>query len=396
MPITNRLIVGPARWFGGLILPVAVVLAIPQQVAAQKGESDLGKIAKTYENLGQWKARAQTVREGILKGAELWPLPRKTPLNPRIHSIRNHDGYSVENVAFESLPGFFVTGNLYRPLPAQGSKLGEKSLAGVLCPHGHFGGGRFRPDQQHRCATLARMGAVVFSYDMVGYNDSTQLKHNERHVLTLQLWNSIRSIDFLQSLPEVDPRRIAVTGASGGGTQTFLVAAVDERIAVSVPCVMVSSEFYGGCNCESGLPIHRSAAHATNNADIAALAAPRPQLLISCGKDWTKDTPTREFPYIRSVYKLFAAEDKVENVHLADEGHDYGPTKRLALYRFLARHLGLDLKRVSKEDGSIDESRNKIEDPKVMAAFHADHPRPAGVPIGNAAVMKVLAELQGK
>jgi dienelactone hydrolase len=366
-------------WCLGL-LPAAV---------AQKGESDLAKLAKTYDTREQWLARAQTVREGILRGAELWPLPKKTSLNPRVHSLRAYDGYTVENVAFESLPGFFVTGNLYRP--AQG----KKPYAGVLCPHGHFGGGRLRPDQQQRCATLARMGAVVFSYDMVGYNDSTQLKHGDRHVLTFQLWNSIRAIDFLQSLPEVDPKRIAVTGASGGGTQTFLLAGVDERVAVSVPVVMVSSSFYGGCNCESGLPIHKSDKHATNNADIAALAAPRPQLLISCAKDWTKDNPTREYPYIKNVYKLLGAEDKVENFHLAEEGHDYGPAKRLGMYRYLAKHLGLSLEAVAKPDGQVDETRNKVEDPKVMAAFTKDRPRPEDALQGDAAVFKALLQAQG-
>ena len=146
---------------------------------------------------------------------------------------------------------------------------------------------------QQRCATLARMGAVVFSYSMVGYNDSTQVPHHTPHAFTLQLWNSIRAVDFVSSLERVDAKRIAVTGASGGGTQTFMLAAVDPRMAVSCPVVMVSSDFYGGCVCESGLPVHRGAGYATNNAEIAALASPRPLLVISDGKDWTKDVPTR-------------------------------------------------------------------------------------------------------
>jgi len=332
-----------------------------------EGRAKLVAYAGTYSDRAGWEKRAEGIHAGILKGAGLLPLPDKTPLKPVLREPIERDGYSVEGVAFESAPGVLVTGNLYRPSPR---RAGERRPA-VLLAHGHardpVTGGRLSESKQKLGGMLARAGAVAFAFDMVGYGESTGV-HKTDTTLRVQLWNGIRAVDLLESLPEVDRSRIGMTGESGGGTQTFLLTAVDPRIAVSVPVVMVSAHFFGGCECESGMPVHRSPAHETNNAEIAALAAPRPLLVVSDGADWTKNVPEVEFPYIRNVYRLYGAEGKAENLHLGDEGHDYGPSKRAGVYAFLGRHLGLDLARIRDAKGAFDESKVTLLEPASLRA----------------------------
>ena len=355
----------------------STMLCIGYHWTEAEGKEFLEKQRKEYTTVEDWKKRAEQIKTQILKGAGLEKFPKKGPLNPIMGDKRTYDGYQVQNVAFESLPGAYVTGSLYTPLNATGN------LPGILNTHGHWSElddyGRYRSDAQKRFAVMARMGAMVFAYDMVGYGQLAQEYgwiHHHPKALKLQLWNSIRSVDFLLSLG-ADPDKIAITGASGGGTQAFLLTAIDDRISVSVPVVQVSAHFFGGCVCESGMPIHKSDNFQTNNVEIAACAAPRPLMLVSDGDDWTKNTPNVEFPHILYIYGLFNKPELTEYVHLPDDEHGYDYNKRAAVYPFLAKHLGLDLSKAVNPDGSLNENTIVIEDIKALYPFDEKHPFPA-------------------
>lgn len=342
------------------------------------------KWAGEWKTKADWEKRADVIRQGIIKGMKLDQMPVvNNDFKPIIRNTRTMDGYIVENIAIESFPGFYITGNLYRPLKA------DKKCPAILSPHGHWINGRMSPDVQTRCASFARMGAVVFAYDMVGFGDSKQVNHKIPIALLLQTFNSKRVLDYLVSRPDVDPERIGITGESGGGTQTIMITAIDNRIKVSVPVVMVSAYFFGGCTCESGMPVHRSKNHQTNNVEIAAICAPRPMLLISDGGDWTKNTPRIEFPYILKVYALYDAESKLDNAHFPGERHGYEATKRYPVYNFFDHYLGMDAGKLPYKN-AFDESFVTILPKEELMIFTEKNPIPANALKGDEAVMNYL------
>ena len=291
--------------------------------------------------LEEWKVRAAHLKERILATAGLLPAPEKGPLNPVVFGEVSRADYTVSKVYFESLPGFYVTGNLYKPM-------GSGPFPAILSPHGHWPYGRLENSEHAsvpgRAINLARQGMVVFTYDMIGYNDSRQLPHTfggrREHLwglslAGLQLWNSIRALDFLESLSYVRRDAIGVTGASGGGTQTFLLAAVDDRVAVAAPVNMISLHMQGGCLCENqpGLRLD------TTNVEIAATIAPRPLLMVSATGDWTTNTLEQEYPAVRKIYALLGAEDRVHGERF-EAPHNYNKQSREAMYAWMARWLG--------------------------------------------------------
>ena len=332
-----------------LLVLACLTAAAPAQVPEQDSRNtDIGHTGThfempVYKSREAWLERTAFLKKQILSAAGLLPLPERGPVHAEVFGRLEREGYSVEKVLLETYPGFYLGGNLYRPRGRQGK------FPGVVSPHGHWSYGRLEEQPlgsiPARGINLSRQGYVVFIYDMVGYNDTTQAPHGfggprealwSIGVLGLQLWNSIRAVDFLVSLPDVDPVRIAATGASGGGTQTFLLTAVDERVKVSAPVNMISAIMQGGSVCENAPNLRVG----TNNMEIGAMMAPRPLLMVSATGDWTRNTPKEEFPAIREIYRLLGAEQNIEQVQF-HAPHNYNQRSREAVYRFFgARVLG--------------------------------------------------------
>lgn len=343
--------------------------------------------------MAEWKTQSEAIRRRILVSNGLWPMPPKPPLNPTIHGKIDRGDYTVEKVYFTSHPGHYVTGNLYRP------KHGKGPYPGVLSPHGHWSQGRFfeardadvkkqldtgaetfeaaaRSALQARMVQLARMGCVVFHYDMAGYADSQQIAHRSgladaqaglwlQNHMGLQTFNSIRALDFLLSLEDVDHERIGVTGASGGGTQTFILGAIDPRPTVAFPAVMVSTAMQGGCVCENASYLRIG----LNNVAFAALFAPRP-MALSGADDWTIAIETKGLPELRQVYDLHGKRHLIDAHAFPQFPHNYNQVARALMYEWFNRHLKLELEEPIREREF--ERLTKEE----MSVFNEAHPRP--------------------
>ena len=372
----------------------------------------------------QWDLRRTELRRQILVSQGLWPLPDKTDLKPIVHHPVERDEYTVYGVILEAVPGYYLTGNLYVPKSVTGK------MPGVLSPHGHWGGGRFfahsdgefakeletggekhdpcgRFPLQARCVTLARLGCVVFHYDMIGYADSVQIDHRPgvresmntpenwgffspqaelrgQNMMGLQTLASIRALDWLETLPEVDKDRIAITGASGGGTQSFILAAIDDRIAASFPAVMVSTSMQGGCPCENACYLRVG----TGNIEIAAMFAPKPQGMTAAD-DWTKEMETKGFPELQQLYGLYDAEKYVALFPRLNYGHNYNFPSRDDMYRFMNKHLKL----------GHDFGEEPIELPfepltvEEMSVWTDGRAKPVGDQVGDDFERKLLREM---
>lgn len=334
-----------------------------------EGRLMLNYLSSLYSDSKQFEARRDSVRRDVRKlldlDSKINSLVHKKPI---IGKERKYDGYSVQNICIETLPGEHVFGSIYLPNPDKATRRKWKTnkYALIICPNGHFYDGRYRKDQQQRLASLARMGAVCVSYDLYGWGESEKevgaKAHRTSRAQVMQALNGLVLLDYMYNQPYIDHNRIGVNGGSGGGTQSVLLSVLDDRFTASAPVVSLASHFDGGCPCESGMPI-QLAGGGTCNAELAAFFAPKPQLIVSDGGDWTASVPTLEFPFLQRCYGFYGKKQLVENVHLPKERHDFGPNKRNAVYDFFVRTFKLD-------KSKLDESKVTIEDYSLLKSLY--------------------------
>ena len=365
----------PPRRRGKILLSLLTVSLHAQISSTDSRNTDIPNTdthftARTYKTLAEWQEHRAHLRRQILSAAGLLPMLPKTPLHPQIFGRIENRTYSIEKVLLETLPGYYLGGNLYRPLkPAP-----TAGFPAIVSPHGHWNYGRLEHTPiasiPARCINLAQQGYVVFAYDMVGYNDTIQTPHDfgtssaeqlwDFGPFSLQLWNSIRAVDFLESMPGVDPKRIGATGASGGGTQTFSLAAVDDRIQFAAPVNMVSAIMQGGSLCENAPGLRFD----TFNVDIAAMFAPKPMIMPAATGDWTRNMMTEEYPAVKAIYQLYGKPENVE-AFILNAPHNYNQANREGVYKFFGKHV------LGETDATKFKERNiRLEKLQDMLVLH--------------------------
>jgi hypothetical protein len=323
------------------------------------GEKLLAYLNTLYQDSVQWKSRKACLKQEVREYLKIdETLTKRIPAKPIYSKARKFDGYTVQNFSLETLPGLYVNGSIHTP-----ASKGKHAI--ILCPNGHWADGRYNKDEQTRFATLARMGAICVSYDLFAWGESElqfgAAAHRSSVAHIIQIMNGITILDMMLSRKDVDPKRIGANGGSGGGSQVVLLSLLDERISAACPTVNLASHFDGGCPCESGMPV-QLACGGTCNPELMAAFAPKPLCVISDGGDWTASVPALEYPYLQRIYGFYGANDKLSNIHLANEKHDFGVNKRRAVYDFFGKFFNLNMT-------MADEGKVTIEAKEALYSF---------------------------
>lgn len=316
------------------------------------GQKMLTWLSSLYSNKAEWEARRDTLRRELRQRLQIDEYLDSCVKGKKVilSKVRKYDGYTVQNICIETLPGEHVFGSIYTP-----TSKGKHAL--IICPGGHFYDGRYRKDQQQRLGTLARMGAICVDFDLYAWGESEAEypKHQTDRAHVIQALNGLVLLDWMieNRGKQIDMTRIGANGGSGGGTHTVLLTALDSRFTAAAPTVNLASHFDGGCPCESGKPIQLSAG-GTCNPEILAMFAPNPVLVVSDGGDWTASVPDLEYPYLQRIWDFYGKKDAVRNVHLPKERHDFGPNKRKANYDFFIDVFNLDRSMLDEDKVTIE------------------------------------------
>ena len=310
------------------------------------------------KTLDEWQQKRPRLQREYLDMLGLWPLPAKTPLHATVTGSLEKYGVIVEKLHYQSKPGLYVTANLYRP------KTVTTKLPAILYVCGHSNRGRDGNKSAHQDHGFwfANNGYLCLVLDSLQLGEIAGIHHgtyglrNTNPIETrfwwhsagytpagVECWNGVRGIDYLLTRPEVDPERLGVTGISGGGAATFWIAAADERVKVAVPVSGMSDlESYvknkvinGHCDC---MFLYNT--YQWDWTTIAALVAPRPLLFANSDNDtiFPMDGNRRIIEKLRKLYTMYGKAELLDE-YVSKGGHAYRPDLRVAVFKFLNKHL---------------------------------------------------------
>lgn len=302
-----------------------------------------------------WQARSGEYRRQLREMLGLDPLPPRTPLEPVVTGRLEHERFTVENLHFQSSPGLYVTGNLYLPKGLQG----PAPAVLYVCGHGQvkidgvsYGN---KTHYQHHGAWFAEHGFVCLVIDTLQLGEIEGLHHGTYREgmwwwicrgytpAGVEAWNCIRALDYLETRPEVDPKRFGVSGRSGGGAYSWWIATIDERIGCAVPVAgitdlenhVVDGVVEGHCDC-----MYMANTYRWDYGQVAALVAPRPLLIANTDRDriFPLEGVVRIHRQVRDVYRLLGAETKF-GLQISEGPHEDTQELQVAAFHWMQRHL---------------------------------------------------------
>jgi len=322
----------------------------------------------------KFQAHRRNLRRKLLSCAGLDPLPKRVDLD--VHSSRtlDHEWCTIKRVYYQLWPNVYSSGLLYMP-----RKFVDRPAPAVLCPHGHGSDGNANARVQKRCLTLAKMGYVVLATTQNHYEDAAiGFSHQ-----TLMIWNNIRGLDYLQSLPQVDGKRIGCAGNSGGGLQTQMLVAVDDRVKAAtisgLTCDYREIVFPGRshCRCNHFPNIMRY----TDEPEISTLGLPTPVQYLTMD-DWTKSFPRNNYPTIRRLYEANGLKGRTDCKYWPTR-HVYDKPKRERTYWWMEKWL-----RGKDHGGSVTEEQVKTLPVQTLVNLKTAVPRNKGL----AHISRIYAE----